>query len=197
MYPEDILPTYEKEAANWQAGRDQSLWETPLLTEALAGQSAARVLDLGCGSGLPIARWFLDQGAQVTCVDGAAAMVEICAANLPEAEVILADMRGLALGQTFDVILAFNSFFHLSGDDQRSMFPVFAAHAAPSARLLFTSGTKAGTALGKVGNSTIYHESLAPAEYRSLMAENGFKETWYRPEDKRFRGHSIWLATQA
>jgi hypothetical protein len=73
------------------------------------------------------------------------------------------------------------------------MFPVFAAHAAPGARLLFTTGPAAGEAVGHVGDSPVYHASLDPADYRKLLAENGFSPLWFRPEDTGFRGHSVWL----
>ena len=75
------------------------------------------------------------------------------------------------------------------------MFPIFAAHAAPGARLLFTSGHEAGdNALGRVGDSTVYHASLSPREYRDLLSRHGFRELWYRPQDAELRGHTIWLA---
>ena len=195
MYPEDILTLYEREAARWVRDRDRSLWERPALEAALAGQVGASVLDLGCGSGQPIARWFVDHGARVTGVDGAAAMITAFRAEIPEAEAICADMRALSLGRRFDVILAFNSVFHLSPDDQRAMFPIFAAHAAPGARLLFTSGHEAGdNVLGRVGDSTVYRASLSPREYRDLLSRHGFRELWYRPQDAELRGHTIWLA---
>ncbi|MBF9029803.1 methyltransferase domain-containing protein [Rhodobacterales bacterium HKCCE3408] len=190
----DVLQTYEREAADWARDRNVELWEEPALAAALAGQPDARVLDLGCGAGRPVAEWFVGQGAAVTGVDGAGAMIAFFREALPGARAIHADMRGLDLGETFDVIVAFNSFFHLSPDDQRAMFPVFAAHAAPGARLLFTTGPDAGEAVGTVGRSPIYHASLSPAEYRAHLSDNGFDVLWFRPEDAELRGHSVWLA---
>jgi trans-aconitate methyltransferase len=193
--PEAILPSYEREAADWARGRVLTMWEAPALLAAVDGRAPGlRVLDLGCGSGEPIAAWFVRRGDRVTGVDGAAAMIAELRARVPGAEAIHADMRGLALGRRFDVILAFNSVFHLSPDDQRAMFPVFAAHAAPGATLLFTSGPAAGEAWGRVGASAVYHASLDPAEYRACLSENGFAEVWFRPDDAELMGHSVWLA---
>lgn len=193
--PEDILPTYEREAADWARGRNRSLWERPVLEAAVAGRPPGlAVLDLGCGSGEPIAAWFMARGDHVTGVDGAAAMIAEFRARLPGAEAVQADMRGLALGPVFDVILGFNSFFHLSPADQRAMFPVFAAHAAPGARLVLTTGPRAGEAFGRVGASAVYHASLSPEEYRRLFAAHGFSVDWFRPDDAELMGHSVWLA---
>ncbi|EXI77463.1 MAG: hypothetical protein AW10_03817 [Candidatus Accumulibacter appositus] len=51
-------------------------------------------------------------------------------------------------GWTFLALVAWDSFFHLSHDDQRRMFPSFARHAAPGALLLFTSGPAHGESIG-------------------------------------------------
>lgn len=193
--PEAILATYEREARNWAKDRGRDLWEEPALRATVAGRfPGLGVLDLGCGSGQPIAEWFVARGDHVTGVDGAAAMLAEFRTRLPRATAVLADMRRLSLGRRFDVILAFNSFFHLPPDDQRAMFAVFAAHAAPDARLLFTSGPAAGEVWGTVGASAVYHASLAPEEYRALLSRHGFEEVWFRPDDAALRNHSVWLA---
>lgn len=192
--PDDILPAYEVEAARWARERNRTLWEEPALLATVAGRAPGlSVLDLGCGSGEPIAAWYVARGDRVTAVDGAAAMIAELRARVPKAEAIHADMRGLDLGRRFDVILGFNAFFHLCPEDQRAMFAVFAAHAALHARLLFTSGPAAGEAVGRVGDSPVYHASLAPEDYRRLLDESGFKVLWFRPEDDGFMGHSVWL----
>jgi SAM-dependent methyltransferase len=193
--PDDILPAYEREAARWARERNLTLWEEPALAATVAGHAPGlAVLDLGCGAGQPIAEWYVARGDRVTGVDGAAAMIAELSVRVPRVEAIHADMRGLSLGRRFDVILAFNSFFHLSPADQRAMFPVFAAHAAPGARLLFTTGPAASEAVGRVGDSPVYHASLDPEDYRKLLADNGFSVIWFRPEDAQLRGHSVWLA---
>ncbi len=195
MGPGDILQTYEREAVTWARQRNRSLWERPALEACVAGRDGPlSVLDLGCGSGQPIAQWFVARGDQVTGVDGAEAMVEEARSRVPGLEVIHADMRGLSMGRTFDIVLAFNSFFHLNPTDQRAMFPVFATHAAADARLLLTTGPAAGEAQGTVGGSSVYHASLAPDEYRALLAEYGFDVVWFRSNDPELKGHSVWLA---
>jgi SAM-dependent methyltransferase len=152
------------------------------------------VLDLGCGPGAPIAAWFIAQGYRVTGVDAAPAMLDICRKRFPQQEWIDGDMRALALGRRFDGILAWDSFFHLSRDDQRAMFPRFAAHAAPGAPLMFTAGPGDGEAIGDLYGTDLFHASLAPAQYRQLFAEHGFDEVMHRVEDPDCGGRTVWLA---
>lgn len=196
--PADILPTYDRIAADFHRLRTRSLFEKPSLDRLLGvtprNQAPRRLLDLGCGTGAPIATHLTDRGLAVTGVDGAAAMIDIFKTNLPRAAAHHEDMRGLDLGTTFDAILAWDSFFHLSPDDQRAMFATFARHAAPKAALMFTSGPDAGESWGEAAGAPLYHASLAPDEYHSLLADNGFKLIEFRPEDPACDYHSIWLA---
>lgn len=198
MKPDDILPTYERVAAGFARSRDKSLFERRWLDRMLSyTPPPRRVLDLGCGSGNPIARYLSDRRARVTGVDGAAAMVALFTETLPDAEAVQADMRVLALDRRFDAILAWNSFFHLSPDDQRAMFTVFAAHSAPRAALMFTAGPQAGEPIGQVERQPVYHASLDPEEYRQLLAQSGFELLHFTPEDPDCNGHTIWLARYA
>lgn len=198
MKPEDVIPTYERIGAAWAQQRSSSLMEKAWLDRMLAtaprNTGAVRVLDLGCGAGRPIGSYLAERGARLTGVDATAVMTGLYPQVVPGAEAIQADMRGLMLDREFDAILAWDSFFHLSADDQRAMFPTFAAHAAPRAALMFTSGHMAGEAIGDVAGEPIYHASLAPDEYRDLLADNGFKVLHYTPEDPTCGGHTIWLA---
>jgi len=195
MGPEHILSTYDAVASVFAKERNKSLFERAWLDRFLAHvQPPRRILDLGCGTGQPIAQYLVDRRAKVTGIDGAKAMVDLFKANVPSARVLQEDMRSLTLGEQFDGILAWNSFFHLSQDDQRLMFNVFAAHAKKDTALMFTSGTSDGEVMGTAGGQPVYHSSLAPEEYRRLFERSGFEVLRFAPEDPECLGHTIWLA---
>ncbi len=196
--PEDIIATYDRVGPAWAQKRDRRLverkWLDRMISVAPHLKGTRRVLDLGCGAGRPIAEYLVDRGIAVTGVDAAESMVALFARLLPMASAVRADMRDLALDETFDAILAWDSFFHLSPDDQRAMFPVFASHSAPNAALMFTSGSEESIAIGQVEGEPVYHASLSPEEYRNLLEENGFTVISYMPEDPDCGYHTIWLA---
>src|SRR5262249_50853626 len=155
--------------------------------------TGASILDLGCGTGEPIGRYLMEQGHAVTGVDSSPAMIAMCRERVPAGEWIVADMRGLDLGRRFGAILAWDSFFHLSHDPQRAMFPIFRAHAAPRAGLMFTSGSDHAEAVGPYLGG-LYHASLAPEEYCTLLDANGFDVLDYVADDATCGEHTIWLA---
>ena len=193
MKPEDILPTYERVGPSWAASRTKVLFERPALDRFWSAMPGPALLDLGCGSGDPLALHLAGRGARVTGVDGAVSLVMLFRRMLPEHEAVHADMRTLSLGRRFDGIVAWDSFFHLCPDDQRGMFATFAAHAAPGAALTFTSGPSESESVGSVEGEPVYHASLSPEEYRDLLGRAGFGVLDYRPEDPECDRHTVWL----
>jgi SAM-dependent methyltransferase len=191
-----IIDLYQRKARHWIESRARTgLFEKPWLDYFLALlPPAGPILDLGCGSAEPMAAYLIGRGHHVTGVDSSPAMIDACRKCLPKQEWIVADMRELALQRRFSGILAWDSFFHLCHDDQRRMFPVFRAHAAPDAALMFTSGPAHGEAIGSFGGEPLYHASLDPAEYRSLLDQNGFRVVSHVVEDPDCGGHTVWLA---
>lgn len=192
-----VIDLYERHAAAWVEARlhASELRERGWLnrfTQAIPAGGA--VLDLGCGAGEPIARYLSESGHAVTGVDSSPAMVAMFKARLPTQQALAADMRTLRLEQLFDGILAWDSFFHLNHADQRSMFAVFRAHAAPRAMLIFTSGPAHGEAIGRLEGEPLYHASLDPVEYRRLLESEGFAVVAHVADDQSCGGRTVWLA---
>jgi SAM-dependent methyltransferase len=190
-----IVSLYERHADTYDRLRGRSLFEKSWLDRFLALVSpGCGVLDLGCGMGEPIARYIIACGYAVTGVDSSASLIGLCTARFPAQTWHVADMRTLALGTRFDGLLAWDSFFHLSPDDQRGMFRIFAAHAAPGAALMFTSGPSNGVAIGHFEGEPLHHASLDPDEYRALLNASGFAVVSHVADDAHCRGHTVWLA---
>jgi SAM-dependent methyltransferase len=191
-----IIGLYQRKAQDWIESRARStLFEKSWLDRFRALlPPAASVLDIGCGAAHPMAAYLIGLGHPVIGVDSSPAMIDACQQDFPAQQWIVADMRMLALPRTFSGMLAWDSFFHLCPDGQRSMFPVFRVHASPGAALMFTSGPAHGEAIGSLAGEPLYHASLDPDEYRSLLDRNGFRVVAHVAEDAECGGHTIWLA---
>jgi trans-aconitate methyltransferase len=196
---ERIISHYQRHALDWDADRRSSGWNDKQWHDrflALLGKGAA-VLDLGCGGGSPVAGHLAAHGIRVTGVDSSPNLIALCRDRLPDQEWIVSDMRGLKLDRTFDGILAWDSFFHLSPDAQRAMFPVFAAHAQPNTVLMFNTGPAFGEAIGSYRGDPLYHASLDSGEYDQLLAGHGFDRIDRAIEDPQAGGRTVWLARAA
>ena len=77
----------------------------------------ARVLDLGCGSGLPTARQLIDAGIEVVGVDESVVMLELAEQQAPGGHYSRRDMRGITDLGEFDAAVAFFSLIMLPRRD--------------------------------------------------------------------------------
>jgi len=138
---DQIVAIYERYAIEWDDDRKRASWNDKPWHDRFVAclTQGATVLDLGCGSGMPVAHNIVQHGRHVTGVDSSPTMISLCRNRMPEQEWIVSDMRAVALGRRFNGILGWDSFFFLRPDDQRKMFNVFAAHASPSAFLMFNT----------------------------------------------------------
>lgn len=191
---DSVIDVYQRHGVAWARLRSDTLVETSWLDRFCARLPAgAAVLDIGCGSGVPLARELIRRGFDITGVDGTPTMLAQFQRNFPGVTAQLADMRHLALEQRFAGLLAWDSFFHLSPKEQRDMIPRFQAHAARGAVLMFTSGDAEGEAIGELEGAPLYHGSLDPEEYRSLLANAGFSVIAHAAKDAACGDRTIWL----
>ena len=79
-----IISIYRRYAKAWNDLRGQWLYEKTWLDRFLGLLPAqAKILDLGCGSGRPIAAYLLQHGHQLTGVDSADSMLEMAREHFP------------------------------------------------------------------------------------------------------------------
>lgn len=193
-----IVSLYDRHAQAFDRLRGRSLFEKSWL-DAFAAllPAGGSVLDIGCGMGEPIAGDLVARGFDVTGIDSSPALIAMAQARFPQQSWMVADMRALSLGRTFDGLLAWDSLFHLTPEDQRRMFAVFRDHAAPGSALMFTSGPAHGEVMGTFEGEPLYHASLAAEEYRALLHAHGFRVVRHVADDPACGGHTIWLAQRS
>ena len=192
----DLAELYSRHARRFDQARTGSSMERPYLEVAASlAPPPAKVLDLGCGSGEPIARYFVERGYEVTGVDAVSEMLDLCRIRFPTMAWRQADMRGLELGERFEVVIAWDSFFHLKCDEQRGMFETFRRHTAPGGVLVFTSGlTESEGEGGDLFGDVLFHASLDTSEYARLLDQHGYDVVLHNVEDPNCGGHTVWVA---
>jgi SAM-dependent methyltransferase len=117
------------------------------LVEILARLGARRqVLDLGCGSGVPVAATLSDAGHQVTGVDLSGVQVERARGRVPGATFVQADATRLELpAASLDAVLSFYALIHIPVDEQRQLLQRIAEWLRPGGLFVATVGAIAWT----------------------------------------------------
>lgn len=192
----DVWTLYNRHADAFGRARVGSTVELGWLDRLCAGLvlPGAAVLDVGCGTGEPVAADLIRRGARVTGVDAAPAMIAHARTRFPDHDWQVADMRTFELQDRFDAIIAWDSFFHLSRDEQPATLARLADHGRPGALLMFTSGPENGEAIGDLFGDPLFHASLDPQAYRAILAAAGYAVLSHVANDPACGGHTIWLA---
>jgi SAM-dependent methyltransferase len=127
--------------ADWQGrikGDPRAEWTAELMQLL---PERARVVDLGCGAGLPSTRLFADTGYEVTGVDISAEQIRRARRNVPSAAFLHADITELTLEPgSVDAITAYYSLNHIPREILGSLLTRISGWLAPGGLLLAAFG---------------------------------------------------------
>lgn len=196
---------YDLIAEHWQAGRQVSWYiehVSPYVDRILEGlPTGAKVLDLGCGTGQPIAKYIVERGFQVTGVDESEQMLKFARQTVPEAELIQADMVTVELADTFDAAVAWDSMFHVERKYHAAIYRKLANALREDARMLLSVGGSAPAEdesvegfTSEMYGQTFYYSGFAPEVARKLIEASGFEIELWEVDDPTSRGHIAVIA---
>ena len=183
---------YDKIAERWHAERrgDRVLRYVDLLLEGVAPGST--ILDLGCGTGEPIAKHIIARGFRVTAIDESQKMLDIASRVVPEAELIRADMSDADLPQKFAAAVAWDSIFHVDRRRHQAIFRKLADAITPGGKLLLSVGGSDGGEEGftsEMHGHTFFYSGYAPDETKRMLEAEGFEILLWEIDDPSSHGH--------
>lgn len=132
---DDIAETYHR----WTSASSLRLsWLDSIIPLLPPG---ARVLDLGCGAGVPVARRLTDHGFAVVGIDGSPRQIALARDNAPRATFMVADMTTVAFEpMSFDAVTAFYSITHVPRDEHAALLKRIRTWLKPSGLLAGDDG---------------------------------------------------------
>lgn len=169
--------SYDGIASHWQQARQvistkEQRYLDALMTDLAPGDT---VLDLGCGTGRPIAVWFIDQGMHVTGIDQSTEMLALAREAFLEARWLQHWFPEFELVEEFNAIALWDVPFHLPRTDHRTLLVNIHDHLLPGGRLMLTSGGSANAACtDSMFNRRFFFDSLEPDVLQSVLKEIGF-----------------------
>jgi ubiquinone/menaquinone biosynthesis C-methylase UbiE len=146
-----------------------------LLTERLGG--GAVVLDVGCGSGMPVGTALAGR-FRVTGVDISARMIERASCNIPGATLVHGDIMSVVFpASRFDAVVAFYSIFHVPREEQEELFRRFHRWLKPGGYLLTTVSdvSEESHLEDDFFGVTMYWSSYGLEEYMKIVDRAGFE----------------------
>lgn len=181
------------------AGSGYAHWLAELAKRVPAG---ARVLDLGCGNGVPVAR-ALAARHEVTGVDLSPVQIERARALVPGARFVCADMTAVEFpAASFDAAVAFFSIINVPLAEQPALLARIAGWLVPGGVLLAVVGREAWTGVEPgwrgVPGVGMYYSHADVATYRRWFAEAGLAVEAEGVEPRGGRpGYAVLIARRA
>jgi ubiquinone/menaquinone biosynthesis C-methylase UbiE len=103
--------------------------------------SSGQVVDLGCGAGVPITRYFADHGYDVTGYDLSGEMLRLARENVPSARFEQASMLDLEFpDESIDLILSFFAIIHVDRSLHEGLFRRMFRWLRPEGAILVSLG---------------------------------------------------------
>nr|VFK34746.1 MAG: Methyltransferase domain-containing protein [Candidatus Kentron sp. MB]VFK76921.1 MAG: Methyltransferase domain-containing protein [Candidatus Kentron sp. MB] len=139
------------------------------------------LLDLGCGAGEPVAKWFIDRGWTVTGVDFSNRMLDLASKYVPEMKTIHADMSHIEFDKNrFDAITVIYSLFHIQSNSHSDLFNKFYHWLRPNGKVLFTYAVKEHTGNREFDGyknfmgRNLYYSHTEPDKLYMILEKIGF-----------------------
>lgn len=168
--------SYNKIIKEWAAARNDSAINKPIVDFLERIKSNGIILDIGCGTGFPIAKYFSENNYSVTGIDVAENMIEVAkSGEIKNSEFILCDFFDFESDMEFDGILAWDSLFHFPKERQEEIYPKIYDLLVPGGYFLFTHGKKEDEHTDKMFEELFYYSCLSRINVLHLLENLGFE----------------------
>lgn len=195
---EVVRSGYERAAVRYAAARD--LFENEPHLERFIGLCSppARVLDVGCGSAVPVDRYLVDHGYRVTGIDVSPRQIELAKAQVPEGCFQVRNMLDLLAGEfNVDGLVSFYAVFHTPRKNHSQLLRRFASFVRPDGTLLITMGVNRweGTESDFHGVE-MYWSHFDADTNRQLVEAAGFDIKFAEIDERGGEAHQVILAVR-
>ncbi|MGX2029742.1 class I SAM-dependent methyltransferase [Methylocaldum gracile] len=161
----------------------------------------SHILDLGCGTGRPMAEYILNQGHKVTGIDQAFQLLDRARTRMPSGTWIESTIEGFETDDRFAGVVCWDALFHIPRERHPAILARIAKMLIPKGRLMLTVGGSkhqhpafTDTMFGE----TFFYDSFPPEKVMSMLGELGFRplvaEFMNEPSSGRDKGRYAIVA---
>jgi ubiquinone/menaquinone biosynthesis C-methylase UbiE len=173
---ETVRKGYDEIAGEYNASRSRFDHRKELREFASLLPMKARVLDVGCGAGVPVARFLVESGFDVVGIDFSENMLRLARENVAEAEFVKKDMTKLDFpADSFDGVIAFYSIIHVPKEKYSSLFDSFHRILKPEGIMLVCMGPDEWEATDEYLGTTMFWSQYGPEKSLQLVKDAGFQ----------------------
>lgn len=172
----DVEKSYDLISDDWQKFRSSTGINKCIVDFVDFIPRNGKVLDIGCGTGYPIAQYLVEHGFCVTGLDISQKMIDKAnKSNLKNATFIKKDILEFSSDFLFDGVIAFDSIWHIAKEKQPDVYRKISSLMNYGAHLIFTHGNHDSETIGTMFNQKFYYSALNIDELKTVFSEAGLK----------------------
>lgn len=176
----NVKEAYNKICDKWSIFRNNTPINQCIVDFVKMLKPHSHVLDVGCGSGYPIASYLSELGFKVTGIDISNEMIKKAQQlNLANASLVVEDLLNYKPKERYDGIIAFDSIWHIDHDNQEKIYQIISSLLVPNGLFIFTHGKTDGEIIGTMWGESFYHSALDAKKVVNLLEQNNCKIITY------------------
>ncbi len=192
----DVVRTgFNKAAKVYMASRGQFVNDRYLerLDDML--ERGSRILDLGCGAGRPIDKFFIYRGHKVTGIDISEKQIKLARRNEPRARYAVKDISNLQKEEyQADAIVSFYTILHIPRETHEELFEKINSFLPEGGLVLVTMGSSEWEGIGDFYGVEMYFSHYGPEKNREILERTGFKVILDEIDTSGGEKHQVILA---
>ncbi|NVM46589.1 MAG: methyltransferase domain-containing protein [Candidatus Lokiarchaeota archaeon] len=166
---------YNRIAEDYYSHRNLSKFNNELEEFASLLPKNAHTLDVGCGAGIPTAKFLTERGIKVTGIDLSDKMLNLARDNVPNAKFVKMDMIKLEFNEnTFDGIISVFALFHVPKENHYDVFKKFFEILKPGGILMINSGVSESEGTSRFFGVPMFWSNFSPKTTLDLVKKAGF-----------------------
>ena len=168
--------SYDLICDEWQKFRDTTVINKCIVDFVEYLIPNGNILDVGCGTGYPIAQYLVSRNFFVTGIDISQEMINKAnRLRLKNSVFIKQDVLNFSSDILFDGVIAFDSLWHVAKENQIATYRKISSLMKQGAYFIFTHGNRNDETVGTMFNQKFYYSALKTEEIVNVFAEVGLK----------------------
>ncbi|MCX6791021.1 MAG: methyltransferase domain-containing protein [Candidatus Gribaldobacteria bacterium] len=190
-----VTEGYDKVAENYLAQRNE--FKNFLYLERLKSllPHGSKILDIGCGAGVPIDKYLIEKGYVVTGIDVSEKQIELAKKNVPQAIYAIKNMSELQNSEDqAGAIVSFYARFHTPRETHQELFKKFNSFIPLGGLILITMGASEWEGEEDFHGVNMYWSHYDSEKNKEIIQNAGFQIIFNEIDTSGKEKHQVILA---
>ena len=186
---------YDKIARKYMEVRDQFTNDRYLMMLNNLLEPGSTILDLGCGAGKPVDKFFIYHGHRVTGIDISEKQIKLAKRNTRRVRYELKDIANLKKEEyQVDAVVSFYTILHLPRETHYELFDKINSFLPEGGLALVTMGSSEWEGIEDFYGVDMYFSHYGPEKNRTIIEKAGFRVLLDEIDTSGGERHQVILA---